>query len=138
MENPFAQVLCQRAWQRISAMGLEARRAAVDAGVVAAAGLMVVAAIGCAVAALWLLLAPLVGAAGAALSAAAALLAMGGTILGVRAIVARRRARPAANSGRDCQDLAEALQLSFSANKAALLLAALAAGAAAADARRRT
>ena len=136
MENPFAQALLQRARLRVSVLALEARRAAFDAGLTAVAALMALAAIGCAVAALWITLAPMIGAAGAALAAAAVLLLAGGAVLWARDFLARRRGAPAANAERTCPDLAEAALLTFSANKMALLLGALAAGAAAAEGQR--
>lgn len=136
MENPFAQAFLQRARLRVSVLALEARRAAFDAGLTAAAALMALAAVGCAVAALWLMLAPMIGAAGAALAAAAVLLLAGGAVLWARNLLARRRVAPATNAGHASPDLAETALLTFSANRMALLLGALAAGAAAADAQR--
>ena len=136
MENTLAQALVQHTRQRLSDLFREVRRAATDAGLVVVAALMALAALGCAVAALWLLLAPIIGAAAAALSAAAALLLVGGATLWLRKSLARRAAVASVRAPKDCGDLAEAAQLGFTANKAALLLAALAAGAAAATAQR--
>lgn len=136
MENPFAQALLQRTRLRVSVLALEARSAVFDASLTAVAALMSLAALGCAVAALWLTLAPMTGAAGAALAAAAGLLLAGGATLWARNLLARRRAAPPTGAAHTGPDLAEAALLTFSANKMALLLGALAAGAAAAEAQR--
>lgn len=136
MENPFAQALLQRTRMRVSVLASEARSAAVDASLTVVAALMALAALGCVVAALWVALVPAIGAAGAALASAALLLATGGATLGARNLLARRRAVPATGTAQASPDLAEAARLTFNANKMALLLGALAAGAAAAEAQR--
>lgn len=136
MENPFAQALRQRTRMHLSRLASELRRAALDAIAATVAALMALAATGCAVAALWLLLAPMIGAPGAALSAAAALLVAGGAILCLRRTAAPRRAAPARLTTPVEPDLAEAASQAFGANKMALRLAALAAGAATSEALR--
>jgi len=136
MENPFAQALLQRTRLRFSVLATEARSAAFDLGLTAVATLMALAAAGCAVAAFWLLLAPMIGAAGAALAAATTLLLAGGATLLARDVLARRRVARTATAECAYPDLAEAAMQTFCANKLALLLGALAAGAAAAEAQR--
>jgi hypothetical protein len=135
MEKTLADALLKRARLRVSFLVLEARKAAFDAGLAVVAALMALAGIGCAIAALWLLLAPMIGAAGAALAASAVLMLAGGMVLWARRLLARQR--PAvARDHQDQPDLAEAALKTFSANRMVLLLGALAAGAAAAEAQR--
>ncbi|MBW6506874.1 MAG: hypothetical protein K0B00_09010 [Rhodobacteraceae bacterium] len=136
MENPFAQALLQRTRMRVSVLASDVRGAAFDASLTAVASLLGLAALGCLVAALWVALAPVIGAAGAALASAALLLATGGATLLARGLLARRRAKSAPCTVEASPDLAEAALLTFSANKMALLLSALMAGALAAEAQR--
>ncbi len=136
MENPFAQALLQRTRSRVSVLAFETRRAAFDAGLTIIAALLALAAIGCVVAALWMRLVPMIGAPGAALAAAAILLLTSGATLWARYALARHRAACALTAAPSAPDLAAAALSTFSANKMALLLAALAAGAAAAEAQR--
>lgn len=136
MGNPFVQALLQRTRMQVSVLASEARSAAVAASLTAVATLLGLAALGCLVAALWLALAPAIGAAGAALASAALLLVAAGVTLAARAILARHQAKPAPCTAQASPDLAEAARLTFSANKMALLLGALLAGAVAAEAQR--
>lgn len=136
MEDPFAQALCLRTQRHLSRLASEMRRTALDAIVVVVAAMMVLGATGCAVAALWLLLAPRIGAAGAALAAAVALLAVSGAVIGLRRLFAPQPPAPGRLNTPPAPDLSVAAAQSFSANKMALILAALAAGAAAAEAKR--
>lgn len=136
MENPFAQALRMRARLHLSRLAFDLRCAARDAIVATVAALLALAATGCAVAALWLQLAPIIGTPAAALSSAAALLVLlvaGGAIFGLRRIIAPRMAAQAPLAAPAAPDIAEAAAQVFGANKMALLLAALVAGAAAAE-----
>lgn len=133
MENPLAQALRIHARLHLSRLTSELRFAALDAIVARVAALMALASMGCAVAALWLQLAPRIGAPGAALSAAAVLLVAGAAIFWLRRVIARRTAAQAPLAASAAPDLAEAASQVFGANKMALLLAALAAGAVAAE-----
>jgi hypothetical protein len=136
MEDPFAQALRLRTQQHLSRLASETRRAVLDAAVALVAALMALGATGCAVAALWLLLAPRIGAAGAALAAAVALLAVGGAVIGLRRLFAPQPPVPGRLSTLPAPGLSAAAAQSFGANKMALILAALAAGVAAAEAQR--
>lgn len=134
MEDPFAQALRLRTQQHLSRLASETRRAVLDAAVALVAAIMALGATGCAVAALWLLLAPRTGAAGAALAAAVALLAAGGAVIGLRRHFALPPPVPEQPSTPPEPDMSTAAAQSFSANKMALILAALAAGVATAEA----
>ncbi|MDP1667614.1 hypothetical protein [Phaeovulum sp.] len=136
MEYPLAQALYQRIRQRAFVLANEARRVALDAAAVGVAALFALAAVGCAVAALWLALAPLIGAPSAALAAATALLVAAAAVLWLRRLVARARARRAVVPPPAGPDLADAALEAFGANRYALLLGAVAAGAAIAERRR--
>ncbi len=133
METSLSQVLRLRSALHLSRLASDLRRAAVGAAFATVAGVMALAATGCAVAALWLLLAPRIGAPGAALSAAALLLALSGLALGLRVLTAQRRAVPEPLAPATAPDLTEAAMQAFGANKMELLLAALIAGAATAE-----
>lgn len=133
MENPLAQALRKRAQLHFSRLACELRFAALDAIVATVAALIALAATGCAVAALWLQLEPIIGAPGAALSAAAALLVAGGASVWLRRIIAPRMAAKAPLAAPAAPDISEAASQVFGANKMVLLMAALVAGAIAAE-----
>lgn len=132
MANPFAQVLLQRSRILIAVLASEARGAAFDASLTAVAALLGLAAVGCGIAALWAALDPVIGMSGAALASAVLLLLVAQATLWVRNLLAHRRKLLAPATLQTNPDLAEAALQIFSANKMALLLGALAAGAAAA------
>lgn len=136
MDTPITQALHWRARQQFSALTIKLRSAALDALVVAMAAALVLAAIGWASAALWLALAPEIGAAGAALSVSAALLLPGGSFFWVRRSITCRHAAQAPNLEETAPDFAGLAMQTFGANKLALLMAALVAGAATAETQR--
>lgn len=134
MDNPFVQALSQCVRHRVSILAFEARNTALDAVVMAAAVGLILAAVGSADAALWLMLAPRIGAAGAALSSSVALLLVGGFVLWARQRRLHRKISGAQIPAPATPDLADAAMQTFGANKFALLISAFAAGAAAARA----
>jgi hypothetical protein len=118
-------------------IGKAARRLTAAAGCAALAGICATASAGCAVAALWVFVLPRVGPVGAPLIAAAALLLLCLALLATSRVMLRRRPAPIASatlSGSTAPALliAEATRL-FGDNKGAALLAALLAGATAAN-----
>ena len=96
----------------------------------------ITAGMACGVAALWIYLAPLIGAAGAALSAAGVFLVLSGILM----FVARNMFRPvdsvAVTGEPVTEEIAALLRTSFGRHKGATLLTALVAGIAAGSARK--
>ncbi|MEP6828557.1 MAG: hypothetical protein ABJA10_10840 [Aestuariivirga sp.] len=112
-------------------MAAPVRQGAIKAGAAAAAGLLLLAAVGCVTAAIWIFAAPYLGAAGAALIVAAYLLLAGLGVIGIaawnlRTVVGRTAATPASPAPLILNQL-------FVEQKGTLLMAALVAGMMAAE-----
>jgi hypothetical protein len=101
-------------------VAVAARRAGIMAGMAVLAGVLLLAALGCALAALWIDVAPQLGQAGAALAVAGCLLVLG---LAALAVMRRRPTRMPASAPAPIP-----LDALMRDNKAALLTAALVAG----------
>jgi hypothetical protein len=107
--------------------GASARRTAIIAFSAAVAALFAAAAIGCAVAALWIFAEPRIGPSGAALAAACCFLVLCLGVLGFAPIITRRHAPPRAPVASPELLLADLTRLCKD-HKGPLLMAALVAG----------
>jgi hypothetical protein len=113
----------------VERIGAAAGRAAAAAALGAVAVLFVVAALGCAAAALWLFALPYVGPVYAPLIVAGVLLLIALVILAVaRGVLRRQRATPASVTSAELAALLEAAEPLLQEHKGTVLLAALVAG----------
>ena len=117
-------VLHQLVLQQAALAALALRRSVSMGAAFLMAGLLGLGGTGCATAALWLALAPQIGTPAAGLVSAAALLGLGFLLI---ALTRRSLARSEPQSRSGALDTAE-LERNFKANKATILVAAMAAG----------
>ena len=116
-------------------IAVSVRREAIRAGAALVAGLLVLAAVGCVAAAIWIYAVPYVGLAGAALISAAYLLFAGLMTIWISASVLKKETRPvAANLAAQTPLVMNQL---FVEHKGTLLVAALVAGMMAAESQRK-
>lgn len=119
----------------VATVAAPVRHGAIKAGAAVVAGLLVMAAIGCVAAAIWIYSVPYQGAAGAALIAAAFLLCAGLAVVGIASLAVRREAPPIVINS--TQQVPLIINQLVKEQKGTLLVAALVAGMMAAENQRK-